>query len=283
MELILLFTFVIMMSLCWGSFLNVVAYRLAAEKDFFTTRSRCPECDHVISWYDNIPVISWLILGGKCRSCKAPISLLYPFIELLTALIFTAFVYLSHSSYFSHAHINIHTILLGTSTGTSIETLRDCVTSCVYFTFFSALIVATRTDLQALVIPQLVTTWLIPVGVIASYFGLTTISVQDSMIGCMAGYIVLWVIAYLFKRITHKDGLGVGDMELLAMIGSFLGPIGIWFSVMIGSLSGLAIGGFYLVCAGKDRSTRIPFGPFLALGALLFFFFQEQLVRLFIL
>ena len=279
MELVLLFTFIIMIALCWGSFLNVVAYRLAAEKDFLTARSRCPECDTVIAWYDNIPVLSWILLGGNCRSCKAPISLLYPFIEVLTALVFTTFIYLSQSAYFSHAHINIYNILLGTDMGT----MRDFATSCVYFTFFSALIVATRTDLQALVIPQLVTTWLIPFGVIASYFGLTTISLQESMIGCMVGYGTLWLIAFIFKKITHKDGLGIGDMELLAMIGSFLGPMGIWFSVMIGSISGLAIGGVYLILASKDRSTRIPFGPFLALGALLFFFFQESLIRLFIL
>jgi len=279
MDLILFFTFIIMIALCWGSFLNVVAYRLAAEKNFLTARSHCPECNTVIAWYDNIPVISWIILGGKCRTCKAPISLLYPFIEVLTALVFTLFIYLSQSTHFSHTHVNLYNILMGNEMGT----MRDLAASCVCFMFLSALIIATRTDLQALVIPQLVTTWLLPVGVIASYFGLTTISFQESMIGAMLGYGTLWLIAYIFKKLTHKEGLGIGDMELLAMIGAFIGPMGVWFSIMIGSISGLVIGLLYLMLTGQDRSTRIPFGPFLALGALFYFFFQESLVRLFLL
>jgi len=277
MELLLTLTFVIAASLCWGSFLNVVAYRLAAEKDFFTARSYCPECNTMIAWYDNIPVISWVMLGGTCRTCKAPISLLYPFVEILTAFIFTTYIYLSSYTYFFTPHFNIGSYLLGIG----LTPTQDFGATVAYLLFFSALIVATRTDLQALVIPQLVTVWMIPLGVLFSFLGFTAISVQQSMIGSMLGYGALWLIAFIFKRITKKDGLGVGDMELLSMIGSFLGPFGVWFSVMIGSVSGLLFGGLYLVFAGKDRSTRIPFGPFLSLGAVLYFFLHDTLMRIF--
>ena len=114
-----------------------------------------------------------------------------------------------------------------------------------------------------------------------SYLGLSAITVYESLLGASIGYIVLWVVAKLFKLLAKKDGLGVGDMEFLALIGAFLGPVGVWFSLMLGSFSGLIIGGSYLLLKGKGRATHIPFGPFLALGATLYFFFDSFLMKLF--
>ena len=248
-DLLIIFIF----SLCWGSFLNVVAYRTTYDKPFFTTRSLCPSCNRIIFWFDNLPIISWVFLKGRCRFCKKRISILYPFVELLSGIIFT-------SLYFYYPVLNISMVS--------------------YFVFFSALIVATRTDLQAMVIPQLFSLWLVPVGISLSFFGLTQISILESLLGAVFGYGILWVVAVAFKYFTKKDGLGVGDMELLAMIGSFLGPLGVWFALLIGSLSGLLIGGGYLVFVKGDKNRRIPFGPFLALGATLFFFFRGILINL---
>lgn len=237
--------FLLLIFLCWGSFLNVVAYRITFDKPFFTTRSACPSCGQVLAWYDIIPILSWIILRGKCRSCREPITILYPLIELLSAIIFT-FLFLFFP--------------LGVQTA-------------AYVLFFSALLIAVRTDLQAMVIPQLFSIWLVPVGILCSLFGLTRIVFWESLVGALVGYGLLWAVAVLFKYWTKKDGLGVGDMELLAMIGSFLGPLGVWFAVLIGSISGLVIGGGYLLLTKQGRDTRIPFGPFLALGATIYFFF----------
>ncbi|MBU1007991.1 prepilin peptidase [Candidatus Dependentiae bacterium] len=235
--------------LCWGSFLNVVAYRITYDKPFFTKRSVCPFCGKIVFWYDNLPILSWVLLRGRCRFCRASISILYPCIELLSGILFTSLVL-----FFPLAS---------------------------YLLFFSALIIAIRTDLEAMVIPQVFSIWLAPVGVLLSLFGFTRVSFWESLLGALVGYGVLWSIAALFKYFTKRDGLGVGDMELLAMIGSFLGPIGVWFSVFIGSVSGLVIGGGYLLLTKKGRNTRIPFGPFLALGATIYFFFESFLFRVF--
>jgi leader peptidase (prepilin peptidase)/N-methyltransferase len=132
-----------------------------------------------------------------------------------------------------------------------------------------------------MLIPQLCTLWLVPVGIIASYFGFTFISLTSSITGAVLGYGLLWLIAFLFKFFTKRDGVGVGDMELLAMIGSFLGPVGVWFSLMIGSFTGLFLGVIYLLISKKGRFTRIPFGPFLVLGAILYFLFDQKIIFFF--
>jgi leader peptidase (prepilin peptidase)/N-methyltransferase len=147
----------------------------------------------------------------------------------------------------------------------------------VYMIFVSALIVASRTDLESLLIPQLFTLWMIPLGLLAAYLQLIPLSIMQSISGAALGYGILWLIALVFKRCTGKEGLGVGDMELLAMIGSFLGPIGVWISLAVGSFVGLFVGSIYLALSGKDRTTRIPFGPFLALGALAYLLIGNKL------
>lgn len=273
-----LLSLVFVAALCWGSFLNVLAHRILNHKKLFTRRSHCPSCQHVIAWYDNIPLISWAWLYGKCRLCKAPISYLYPFTELITAVVVTASFYKLIIEPFPLAIDMLH----------DAGYLFHVVTASMWRTFaasiifMSALIVATRTDLEAMVIPQLFSLWLVPLGFIFSYVGLTGVTALGSALGALLGYGLLWVVAYGFKMLTGKEGMGVGDMELLAMIGSFLGPIGVWMSVMIASLSGLVIGSIYLAVSGKTRTARIPFGPFLALGAAMYFFFDGWLLEKFL-
>jgi len=240
----MLILWLVILFLCWGSFLNVVAYRITYDKKFFTKRSACPSCGKTIPFYDLIPVLSWLILCGRCRFCQSAISILYPFIEILSAVLLTVLFY-SVSSYAEFG---------------------------VYFLFLSALIVSVRTDIEEMVIPQIFTLWLIPVGILLSFFGLTRVSFLESVTGAIFGYGVLWLVAMLFRKLMKKEGLGVGDMELLGMIGSFLGLQAVWFSLFIGSLSGSLVGVAYLYFTKKDRYTPIPFGPFLILGAVVYFF-----------
>ena len=255
---------VILLTLCWGSFLNVVASRIVNNQPFFTKRSYCPNCKTKIAWYDNIPVISWILLRAQCRHCKKPISMLYPFTEIVTAIIITGLF-----------------VFFKTHNPNFLQNFFSIAQFTTYIIFFSALIVATRTDLHAMVIPQLFSFWLVPVGALFSFLGLTNITFSDSLFGAGLGYGILWIVAKLFKVFAKKDGLGEGDMELLAMIGAFLGPLGAWFSLTIGSILGLLIGGAYILFYKKNKTARIPFGPFLALGATLYFFFETTILKLF--
>lgn len=279
--------FVFIAGLCWGSFLNVIAHRLACQKALFTMCSRCPHCGQVIALYDNVPVISFIFLRGKCRSCQARISPLYPFIELLTAtLILALFCQSAFQHYYfieSLAHLGDLIDIKGAGDLVRFYTTLSAHAYALFFVhvlFLSALIVAIRTDFEAMVIPQCASIWLVPVGVFLSKCGLTGVSWQESMLGSVLGYGILWTIAFVFKKMANKDGMGVGDMELLAMIGSFLGPLGAWLSLFIASMIGFVGGISYLLIAQKNRATRIPFGPFLALGALCCLFFREFFVAI---
>jgi len=227
--------------LCWGSFLNVLGYRLVRGESFVLPRSKCPCCQALIVWHDNIPVVSWIILRGKCRSCKNNISVLYPFIELFTALVMGLMTYLVPPQFWFS-----------------------------YFIFFSALIVTIRSDLETMLISRFVTLLLIPVGYCLSLVGLLQISFFESLAGSLFGYVILWLICKLFFALTKKEGMGQGDLELLAFIGSFTGVVGSWISLTIGSIIGSLIGLGYLLFTNQGRYTKIPFGPFLALGAICF-------------
>ncbi|HEV2601103.1 MAG TPA: prepilin peptidase [Candidatus Babeliales bacterium] len=233
---------------CWGSFLNVVAYRLLHNENIVWPRSACPHCKTEIAWYDLIPVISWLMLRGKCRTCHQPISILYPLIELFTGVLFTA------------AYILIsHQFLIA------------------YYIFFSALIVTIRSDLETMLISRFVTLFLIPLGLLFSFFNALPISTLDSLLGALFGYLSLYIVAQIFWWCTKKEGIGEGDFELLAFIGSFTGLYGCWMSLTIGSIIGSILGLLYMIITKSDRSLKIPFGPFLALGAITSVLLQTSL------
>jgi leader peptidase (prepilin peptidase) / N-methyltransferase len=268
MELVLITVFLI--ALCWGSFLNMLAHRILHGKSLLTKRSACPTCHAVIPWYCNIPLLSWLALRGRCLSCKKPISFLYPCTELVTAVVLTGL--------FEHHFIatGLYEVL-----GMFIDLQSQILVYgmfATYVLFFSALIMAVRTDLEAMLIPQCFTLWMIPFGLLCGVVGFLEVTLQTSVAGAVVGYGILWIVAAVFKWRTGRDGMGVGDMELLAMIGTFLGPVCVWTTLMIASLFGIVVGGIYLVASGKGHGTRIPFGPFLALGATLFFFYGNQLL-----
>jgi len=234
--------------LCWGSFLNVVAYRLIKEESIIFPRSHCPCCKHQIVWYDNIPVLSWLLLTGKCRQCRKPISYLYPAIECFTALAMSALFLSVPLTYFP-----------------------------LYFIFFSALIVTIRSDVETMLISRFVSVYLIPIGVIGSMMGYLPITMRESMLGCMIGYAILYFTAIIFAKYRRQEGIGQGDLDLLAFIGAFVGPLGCWFTLLIGSLAGSCIGILYLLIC-KPENRRLPFGPFLALGAMVYALFHTALL-----
>lgn len=149
-----------------------------------------------------------------------------------------------------------------------------------YFIFFSALIVTIRTDLEYMLISRFVTVFLIPAGFLFALLGLLPITFSHSIFGCLAGYLVLLGAAILFSGITGKQGMGQGDLELLAFIGAFTGPWGCWITLMLASTVGALMGILYITITRQKKSIKLPFGPFLALGAILFVLYQDWFINL---
>lgn len=231
-----------------GSFLNVVILRLPVEGGSVAfPASHCPRCQTPLAWYDNIPVFSYLYLRGKCRYCHTGISLQYPVVELSMALLTMALV----------RQFGFNWISAG------------------YFLFTASLLVIIWIDLYHQIIPDVISLPGILVGFIFSFFS-PSLSWQDSLIGILAGGGVLYAIAigyYLWKK---QEGMGGGDIKLLAMIGAFLGWQSLPFVIFASSLTGAVIGIVVMVKEGKGGKTRIPFGPFLSLAALAYLFFSVQ-------
>lgn len=232
-----------------GSFLNVCILRIPAGNSIAYPPSHCPKCQYAIKWYDNIPMISYLVLMGKCRNCKERISFRYPLVEFLTAI-------------FSLAAMMMF--------GPSLAFL-------IYFAFVSSLIVITFIDLDHQIIPDIISLPGIPLGFLAS-FVLPEITYKESLIGIVIGGGLLLLVAIGYEFITKKEGMGGGDVKLLAMIGAFLGWKGVLFTIFSGSLVGTIIGVTIMVAQGKDSKYAIPFGPFLSMGALLYLFFGEPII-----
>jgi len=241
----------ILLSACWGSFLNVVGYRIIRGKTVLG-RSFCPHCSQTLSWYDLIPLVSYAYLRGKCRHCTIPISVLYPLIEALTVVsFFVAYYRIDEAYYFST------------------------------FIFFSALIVTIRTDLETMLISQWTTLALVPIGIVFSFADMIPLYPLNSILGAALGYFLPWSIGMLFYLITKKEGIGQGDFDLMALVGAFTGVLGVWATLLIGSLLGSLIGGMYLYLNGSfQRNVKLPFGPFLVVGALIYTLYAERITML---
>ncbi len=236
--------------LCWGSFLNVVGYRVIHNKSILG-RSVCPRCSRKIAWYDLIPVISWILLQGACRYCKKRITILYPFIELLTAFLALLTYHYMPSQYW-----------------------------LAYGLFFSALIVTIRTDFETMLISRYATWCMIPCAFLLAAAGKLPLTLLSSLTGAVFGYLILWTIARVFYAVRKIEGLGEGDLDLLAMIVSFTGIMGAWTSLFVGSFLG-SIVGITILFITKKKSTQIPFGPWLAAGALCYVFLQNHILSFF--
>lgn len=234
---------------CIGSFLNVCIWRLPASQSIVTPGSKCPRCNTPIRFYDNIPIISYIFLKGKCRTCKESISVRYPLVELLTGLVAMA-----------------TTIKFGIS-----------VESLIYFTFIAALIVTTFIDIDHKIIPDSISLPGIPIGVL-SCLAIGSLQFKDSLLGVLIGGGSLFLIAWGYHFFTGKEGMGGGDIKLLAMIGAFTGWKGVFFTIFVSSLTGTIIGVTLMLIARKSLKFAVPFGPFLAIGAVLYVFFGPELI-----
>jgi len=241
-----LFVLLLFFFLCLGSFLNVIASRILLGESFISRRSHCPHCKKTINWYDLVPVVSFIILRGNCRSCKKKISWLYPFIELLTAFLFSCMFFYISPSYWAG-----YTIL------------------------FIALIINIRTDLDKMVIPQITSIYLVPIGWLCAYLGLIPLSLHQSINGALFGFFSLFIIAHIFRLITKKKGLGEGDSNLLSLIGAFTGIKGAFIALFMGSILGSVLSIFLILIGISNRHAKIPFGPFLSIGTSIYIFFPH--------
>ncbi len=236
-----------------GSFLNVVILRLPQEdKSIVFPASHCPNCKKNLAWYENIPIFSYLVLRGKCAHCKQSISLQYPLVELLTALLFGAVIYRFGLSF----------------------------TALGYILFCSALITIIWIDIYHQIIPDLISLPGIVLGFLFSFIN-SAVTWQDSLIGLLTGGGFLYAIAFSYYLVRRQEGMGGGDIKLLAMIGAFLGWQSLLFVIFASSLTGSIIGVLILLKKKEGSKTRIPFGPFLSCSAIIYLFFKEEILYLF--
>ena len=233
-----------------GSFLNVCISRMPKEESVVTPPSHCPLCNYLIRWYDNIPIISYLLLRGKCRGCGARISLLYPVVELLNGLL---------------------TLALFLRFGLSLTFLA-------LFLFCSALVVITFIDLEHQIIPDEISLPGIVIGFVFSFF-LPGHTWLNSLLGILMGGGSLLLVAYGYQWLTGKEGMGGGDIKLLAMMGALMGWKSVLFIVFASSLIGSVVGITMILVQNKDSKLAIPFGPYLSFGAMLYIFYGPQLIQ----
>lgn len=259
-----------------GSFLNVVILRLPRRLEWEWKRdareileepelydppppgivvegSHCPHCKRKLSWYENIPVVSWAIQGGKCRGCKAPISIQYPLVELLTALLFVACVWR-----FGFGWKGFGAMLL---TG--------------------FLISLSGIDFRTRLLPDQLTLPLLWLGLVASVENLY-VGQKAALLGAMAGYVSLWSVYWVFKQLTGKEGMGHGDFKLLAALGAWCGLAGVLPTILLSSLVGAVVGSLWLAAKGRDKATPIPFGPYLAIAGWISFMWGKDLVGMYL-
>ena len=233
-----------------GSFLNVCIFRLPKEESIIWPGSHCPHCKNAIRFYDNIPLISYFLLRGRCRYCKGSISLQYPLVEGITAL---------------------SSLFLIIKFGPSLSYL-------FYFAFVAALIVITVIDLYHQIIPDVISLPGIGVGLLASLL-IPEITFSNSLIGILLGGGSLFIVATFYQWLFKREGMGGGDIKLLAMIGAFLGWKAVLLTILLSSLIGSVTGILMMVVKEKDFKYAIPFGPFLSLGAVISLFYGEEIVK----
>ena len=275
-----LLCFALVLGLIIGSFLNVVIYRLPVmmqrewteqcheflelEDDHKKTSdnpatlnlakpdSHCPKCKHELTAFENIPILSYLLQAGKCRNCKAPISLRYPLIEAVTGIV---------------------TLLIAFQYGYSWLTLAILILTW-------SLIVLTMIDYDHQLLPDDITIPILWLGLIINYFGLIT-TLEAAVLGAVAGYLILWAVYWLFKILTGKEGMGQGDFKLLAALGAWMGWQALPQIILLSSLIGALIGIGLILIKGRDKNIPIPFGPYLAGAGFVSLLWNEELAQLY--
>lgn len=266
---------VFIFSLCIGSFLNVVVYRLplmmeqswqqeyleyfepektqpqAAVFNLAVPRSACPHCKHQLAAKDNIPLLSWLLLKGKCRYCQAPVSKRYPLLELFTAVVSAAVAWQFGAT----------------------------ATGLLYLLVTWALLALTFIDIDKMLLPDQITLPLLWLALVAAVAGVSKVDAAAAITGAAIGYLALWSVYWTFKLLTGKEGMGYGDFKLLAVFGALLGWQQLPLIILLSSLVGAVIGTLMLAMQGKDKNNAIPFGPYIAAAGWIAMLWGEQITQ----
>ncbi len=252
MDIHLFTTFALaLLGLLFGSFANVCVHRIPLGESIVSPASRCPKCRQAIAWYDNMPIISWLLLGRKCRFCALPIAWRYPFLELCMGITWGMLAWF-YPPFVGSPLILAQALVL-----------------------VSLLWILTLIDIETFLLPDALTFPGIALGLCfawqAGYF-------TDALLGAVAGYAVFWLVAWSFFRVTGREGMGQGDFKLLAMLGAFMGWQALPFIVLLSSLTGVVIGSASLLLAKKGLKAEIPYGPYLAVAGVTWFFWGELIL-----
>lgn len=228
----------LLFGLCIGSFLNVVIYRLPLGQSLVSPGSRCPKCGYELRWYDNVPVLSWAFLFGKCRQCRTPISAQYPIVELVTALLF---------------------VLVAWLTPVGPLLISRLILVAILVALFGI-------DLEHQILPNSITLPGILVGLMFST--IAPPGWKDALLGALLGAAVLYGIAAAYYAVRREEGMGMGDVKMLAMVGAFLGWKAVLVTLVLSSFSGAVIGVALIAVQRGGMKLALPFGTFLAVGAL---------------
>jgi leader peptidase (prepilin peptidase)/N-methyltransferase len=238
-----------LLGLAVGSFLNVCIHRLPRDQSLNSPPSRCPSCEYRLRWFDNIPVLSYVLLGGRCRKCRTRISIRYPLVELITMVLF-----LVHGAVFGWSALLVPRLA-----------------------FACAMVVLFAIDLEHQLLPNVITLPGIVVGLIAS--AVLPPGIVDALIGVLIGGGVLWLIGEAYFRYSGHEGMGGGDVKMLAMIGAFLGWKLVLVTLVLSSIAGSAIGLLVIAIRKGGMKYALPYGTFLALGALVASLAGESIVN----
>ncbi|CAN5440887.1 A24 family peptidase [soil metagenome] len=236
------------LGLAVGSFLNVCIYRIPRRESLLHPPSRCPACGQGLRWFDNVPVLGYVLLGGRCRACRAPISIRYPIVELVTMGVFL-----------------LHYAVFGWDALLAVRILFAC-----------AMIVLFAIDLEHHLLPNVITLPGIVVGLICSLF--VPPGLLDAFIGALVGGAVLWLIGEAYYRYSGQEGMGGGDVKMLAMIGAFLGWQQVALTLVLSSVAGSVIGVLLIATRRGGLKNELPYGTFLALAALIASLVGERII-----
>ena len=260
--------FAFLFGLLIGSFLNVCIFRLPRDMSVVTPRSLCPHCEKQIRWYDNVPVLSFILLRGKCRDCGEAIGLRYPAVELLTGLVFgICFAY------------------FGLTPAAFKYSLFGAIAVTLIFSDLEERILPDEFTIGG-AIAGLIFSWFVPLNPGLAYFFVRKtdnprmLSLIESALGVAICAGALWLVAYLYQKLRDKEGLGLGDVKMIAMVGAFLGLQGALLTLIVGSILGSVIGLIFIFTTGKNASTyELPFGTFLGVSSVAVAVFGETVVR----
>ncbi len=241
----------------WGSFANVCIHRLPKEQSVVKGRSYCPSCKKEIKWFDNIPIISFIFLGGKCRNCKKKIKLTYFIVEILSIFNFFVIYYFF---------------------GLTITTLLLMILSIFFIIIFFI-------DLKHYIIPNVLTFPLMFIGFIKSFDPNLDQTIFpnyiNSLIGGIFGYSIIWLIVFVYKKVRKKEGMGLGDAKLLGAIGFWFGWISIPFTIFLSSFAALVIVIPSILNKSRNMTSQIPFGPYIIIGCIIYVVFANEIKNIF--